>query len=343
MINTNDEIFKKNKRRNFILLIISIVLLLGACSLVFLGLKNKNKELPAPINLKEVKKKENRYSSVEVNIKPYLFAVYEVNKKEESAKYYFVMDKDKNLYILYMKDEDYHKLNIDSVVENPITVYGYAKPITYDLKKQAIDSYNKYMETEYLTKENFNEYVGSFYLDMKTPINDSSLYGFGVLILGILFLTFISLYIIRSIKDKQMMNKLTPELLKKIDTELALTIESKYEHMKFYLLKNHLVDFNNNVIIIPYSDIIWIYPYDRTYNGLLVNKYLKVITKDNKKYNVASTRALDDNKDQILEEIENKIKEKNQNILIGYSKENKKKVKEITKTKKKNEEETEII
>ena len=187
MINTNDEIFKKNKRRNFILLIISIILLLGACSLVFLGLKNKNKELPAPISLKEVKKKENRYSSVEVNIKPYLFAVYEVNKKEESAKYYFVMDKDKNLYILYMKDEDYHKLNIDSVVENPITVYGYAKPITYDLKKQAIDSYNKYMETEYLTKENFNEYVGSFYLDMKTPINDSSLYGFGVLILGILF------------------------------------------------------------------------------------------------------------------------------------------------------------
>ena len=343
MISTNAEMFKKEKRKNNILLLIGIILLLGACLLSFLAIKNKNRELPAPINLSEVKKDNNRYSSVEVNIKPYLFAVYEVNKKEEKAKYYFVMDKNNRLYILYMKDDDFNKLNIDSIKENPITVYGYAKPITYDLKKQAITSYNEFMDSEYLTKDNFSEYVGKYYLDMKTPINDSTLYCIGVLIIGTLSLLIILLYILKYYNNKKMMKEMSPELLKKIDTELSLIVESEYQNMNLYLLKMYIVDYHKEIVIIPYSNIIWIYPYDRTYNGLLVNKYLKVITKDNKKYEIASTRSLDDNKDQILEEIEEKIKKKNENIILGYSKENKKKVKEIIKSNKKNKEEIEII
>ena len=343
MISTDAEIFNKNKRKNNIILIMGILLFIMATCLTFLGLKNKNKELPAPISILDVKKNENRYSYVEVAIKPYLFAVYEINKKEDTAKYYLVMDKNNHLYILYMKEKEFNLLNVDSITEQPMVVYGYAKPITYDLKKQAIKSYNEFMQFEYLNMDNFKEYVGTYYLDMKTPINDSTIYCFGVLIFGLLSIGAITLYIIKNLKNRNMMKELTPEILKKIDTELALQVNNDYEKMKFYLLKNYLVDLENNIIIIPYSNILWIYPYDRTYNGLLVNKYLKVITKDKKTYAVASTRALDENKDEILEEIEQKLKEKNQNIIIGYSKENKKKVKDLLKETKKEQEQVEII
>ena len=333
MISTNAEVFKKNKRKINILLVIGIIFLLGSLVLLYLGLENSKKKIPDPINILEAKN-ENTYSYIDVSIKPHLFAVYEVNGKEEDAKYYLVMDKDNHLYIVYMNNDNYKKLNIDSINETPIRIKGISRSITYDLKKQAIDSYNEFMKYEYLTKENFKENVGEYYLDMKTKINDSTLYCIGTLILGILSLLFIVIYIIKVIKNKKTMNELNPELLIKIDTELSQIVDSEYQDMKFYLLKDYLVDFDDNIVIIPYSDILWIYPYDRTYNGLLVNKYLKVTTINNKVYAVAKTRSLEDNKDEILEEIENKIKEKNEEIIIGYSKENKKKVKEIIKDKK---------
>lgn len=334
MISTNAEIFKKNKRKNNLLLLTSIISLICAIVIGYIGLENKNKKTPEPINIRDANVIENDYSYIEVNIKPYLFAVYEIDGKEEMAKYYLTMDKENNLYIIYMKEKDYKKLNIDSITENPIIVKGLAKSIPIDLKEQAISSYNEFMKYDYLTKDNFQEYVGNYYLDMNCLINDSTLYCIGVLIFGIISLILITIYAIIILKNKKLMKNLKPELLVKIDTELSQIVESDYQDMKFYLLKEHLVDFEKNIIIVPYKDIIWVYPYDRTYNGLLVDKYLKIITLDNSKYAVAKTKALDDNKDEILEEIENKIKEKNNNVIIGYNKENKKKVKEIIKEKK---------
>ena len=183
MININAEIFKKNKRRNTILLITSIIFLIGTVFLIYLGIENEKKKLPTPISLnsiiREGKKDNDVYSYIDVNIKPYLFAVYESDGIEEDAKFYYVMDKDNHLYIVYMKEEKFNELNIDDIENNPIKVYGISKLIPNDIKDLAISSYNELMKDEYLTKENFYEYVGYVYLDTKTPVNDSSLYYIG--------------------------------------------------------------------------------------------------------------------------------------------------------------------
>ena len=335
MIHLNAEIFQKNKQRNTWILIIGFLLLLGTILLIYLGLENEKKELPEPVSLNTLisdgKKDVDVYTYIDVNIEPYLFAVYEENGKEEDAKYYLAMDKDNYLYILYMKDEKLLEFKLDTIEENPIRVKGLTKMIPSDIKELAISSYNELLEDEYLTKENFKDYVGYLYLDMETPLNDSSLYYLGSFLTGFFFLLLFVTYIVIVIKNKKIMQEISPEELAKIDAELSQMSSSKYSNMNLYLLKDYIVDFSNNIVILKYEDILWAYPFEQRYNGLLVNKYIKLVTKKNKVIGVASSKLLDKNKDEILQEILEKLKENNKEIILGFNSENRRIVKEKIK------------
>ena len=273
----------------------------------------------------------NKYVYIDANTKPYLFAVYEDNGVEEENKYYLIMDQDNHLYIVYMDRKMFNELNIDNIKDNPIKVLGITKSIPNDIKEIAIKSYNELMNDEYLNKENFQKYVGYMYLDTTIKLNDSELYYIGAGLTGFFFLLTFIIYLIIVIKNKKMFNSISNELLANIDAELSQMANSKYSKMNFFMLNDYIVDFNNNIVIVKYSDILWAYPFEQRYNGLLINKYIKIIDNKNKTYQVASTKVLDKNKDETLEDILNKLKEKNNDIIIGFNKENKKKIKEKVK------------
>ena len=335
----NAEVFKKNKKRNIKILFLGILLLGITILLLYFGIKNKNKKLP---ELKEmesliVNKESNEgiYSSIDVVTKPYLFAVYEENGIEENNKFYLVMDKNNHLYIVYMNNTSFEKLNVDTLSENSITIKGITKKIPNSIKELAIESYNEMMDDEYLTKENFETYVGLIYLDTVSPINDSTLYYLGACLFGLFFVIIVTIYLIILIKNKLFFKNIEDNELAHIDAELSQLNNSPYCNMYFFILKKYLVDMYNNIVILNYEDIVWAYPFEQRYNGLLINKYIKIVTKDNKRYEVANTKLLEKKKDEILEEILYKIKEKNKNIIIGYNKENKKKAKNAIKLFKK--------
>lgn len=340
MKNLNAEAFKKSNKKNKNLLIVGLLLLIVTIILIYLGVKNENKPLPTPENLSDIivnkKYDEDKYVYLDVAIKPYLFAVYETDGKEDDAKYYLVMDKDNKLYILYMKEEKYKELNVDSIDENPIRVYGITKKITNDIKDLAISSYNGLMEGEYLTKDNFKDWVGQVYLDNKSAVNDSSLYYLGAFLSGLFFIIVIITYIVIIIKNKKTFKNMTNEELAKIDSEISMMSTSEYADMKFYLLKDYIVDLANSMIILKYSDIIWAYPFEQRYNGLLVNKCIRLVDKNNKMYDVANTKVLNKNKDEIIQEILRKLLEKNSDLILGFTNDNRKLVKEkIKETKNK--------
>ena len=338
MKNLNADAFAKSNKKNIMLLISGIILLVITILLIYFGLKNENKPLPTPINLTELIENnhndEDVYSYLEVALKPYLFAVYETDGVEDNAKYYLVMDKENHLYILYMTESNYNKLNVDSIKENPIKVFGITKKIPTDIKNLAIESYNELMEKEYLNKENFSEYIGFIYLDLETKINDSSLYYLGATLSFIFFLIVIITYIVIIVLNKKTFKKISSDELAIIDAEISNMNSSEYSNMKFYLLKDYLVDLANNVVIIKYSDILWAYPYEQRYNGLLINKCIKIVDINNKKHDIGNTKILNKNKDEIINNIINRLKEKNPNIIVGYNKENRKIIKEKIKKNK---------
>ncbi len=82
--------------------------------------------------------------------------------------------------------------------------------------------------------------------------------------------------------------------------------------------------------ILKYDDIVWTYYEDRRYNFVSIGKYLIARTKDKKAHQIAYTfRKVD-----LLIEIMNKMHEKNDKMMVGFTNENQKAYKELTKKKK---------
>lgn len=333
MKNLNSNVFTKSIRKNNIFLVLSLLFLFITIVLFYLGYKNENKKLPELADMNSLidsnNFEENVYAYIDVNTKPYLFASYNTDGVDDINKFYLVMDEKANLYVLYMSQDNYNNLNINSVSSNPIRISGVTKKINNDIKKLAITSYNDLMENEYLNEENFEDYVGLIYLDTEVKLNDSTIYYIGVFLTFILFLIFVIIYLNLFIKNKKVLKKFTQSELEQINIEIGnQKSNNPYEKMKLNLLKNYIVDTANNIVILEYKDIIWAYAYEYRYNGLLINKCIKIMTKDKKIYDISNTKFLDKKKDEVIEEILSMLKEKNSDVLLGYNKENRKTIKE---------------
>lgn len=326
-----EKAIKKNK----IFLVICLILLILTLSLIGLGIYTSQKELPEPIALNDLisknSDKEEVFSYIDVNIEPYLFAVYETDGIEESNKFYLVMDANNYLYVIYASPETYNKLSADDIESNPVRIYGVSKKIESDIRGLAIGAYNELLEEDYLTEENFSTYVGLLYLNTENSVSDSSPYYVLALITGIFFLTFFIVYLVNHLKTRKILKKYSQSELDKIGLEIYETHDNPYEKMGLYLTKNYVIDVSNGLMILKYEEIIWAYPFIYRQNGIVVNENIKVLTTDSKTYDIASTKFFSKNRNLIIEEILIRLKEKNANILIGHTKKNKKLAKEFVK------------
>jgi len=340
MKNLNSPILEESFKRNKKFLIVSLVFLMISSILLYFGLENAKKELPTPVSMsdliEEAKSPNETYAYIDVNTKPYLFAVYETDGIKEENKFYLVMDKDNYLYIVYMGNNNFAKLNLETIKEKPIRIYGLTKKIPNDIKDLAISSYNELMKDEYLTVENFKDYVGLIYLDLETSLNDSTLYYTFAIISIVFFITFLIVYLINHLKSRNTLKKYSFEELNRLSMELMEISNNKYSKMKLYFTKNYIVDTSLSLVILKYEEIIWAYPYEHRSNGLLVNKNIKVITSLNKTYDIANTNLINKNKEETLKDILNFLKNKNSNLIIGFTKENKKIIKEKVRKNKGN-------
>lgn len=328
-----EDSFKKNR----IKLIISLVFLVISVSLLVFGIKNEYKKLPEAINLSELKEDSNEltHAYIDVSTKPYLFAAYSTEGVEEDSKFYLVMDSSNKLYVLYMSLDDYEKLNKDSIITNPVRVTGFTRKLGIDIKELAISSYNENLGDTYLTNDNFSEYMSVFYLDLEYDRNNSTIYYAFAFVSFLLFLILIIIYIQIFRKNKKIIKKYSKELLDKINSEIYSQKEKNpYSKMNLYLLKDYIVDISNGIVIVPYKDIVWAYKYEYRYNGLIVNKNIRLYDNKKKLHEIANTKYYNKDRDKVIEEILKKIKKKNSKIMLDYSKENKKIFKEKYKNKK---------
>lgn len=316
MKNLNSKIFdnyrKRNQKKIYIILFLFLLLVL----LSYLIYKNETKELPKLVMMsdliKEEKNEEEIYAYIDVVTKPVLFASYEEDGKEDNDKYYLVMDKNNYLYVVYMDDDLYNKLNIDDITINPIKISGLTKSINRDIKDAAIKAYNVLMKDEYLTLDNFKNYSGLVYLDTTINLKDSTIYIIMMTIISFIFIVYLIIYFKNIIKNKKLLTKIEIFELEKIASELFEQTNSKYSNMYLYLLKKFVVDLNKNIVIIAYDDIKQANIVEKNYNGTIFQS-IKIITVNNKKYEIATSKI--ENKEKKLQEILKIIKENSKNII----------------------------
>lgn len=262
---------------------------------------------------------EGKYAKITSAYLPFGFAVEDLTNGGE-LNYYFIMDEAGFMYIARLTDKTYEEMEKQKEEQGENFSYeitGYLFDIPKDLKKLAISGYNEAMEDEIFTTSNFEEYVGSVYLD-ETITPDSETAG---TFLGIAFITiFIGVivlipYIIYVIKA----SKIDSAKMEAVREELKSGNVKSYPKQKIHLTDNYIVSNYAGLHLLEYKEILWVYNLINYYRGTATGKTLMTYTADNKRIGVAYTGNVSN---QTIEEIMGKIKEKNPSLRIGFTDDN---------------------
>ena len=270
---------------------------------------------------------ENLYGYIDIDSEPYEFAYYE----DDPNHVYFVTDENR-IYIAQMSSETYEKIKNATY---PIHVEGSTVFADDSLKEVAIESYNEIMEEEeyMLSLEDFDSVFGSIYLNLETtPLTTNDIILVVGFMLGIIGLIVVIVGVFQKVRYKKQLKKLSLEEKIKIQKELQDEKKSfYYEKAQVYLTENYILNLAHVFEAIPYKDVLWIYPYELRYYGFKTAQSIYLITKDGKKHIIASMSVVTKSSKEAMEEIYQTILKKNPKILNGFTKENRQKIKELTK------------
>lgn len=278
-----------------------------------------------------IEENEDKKAYLDIKSKPFQFAVAD----GVTESYYIVTDGE-YLYIAYMDQEDFEKLNHDEIEQTPVRVEGITKKIPDEIKDIAIEVYNEGLEEEdkIKTDEDFYKYFGDIYLNMSVTENSDVMmvrgFFFIVLIFGVIgFIVSVWNYI----SFGKTMEKMDNGLLSDLDEEMNHPDAFYYEKTHLYLTNHYIVNFNGKFVAINYQDIVWMYPYEQRTNGIKTTQAIKVMNNEGKTYTIATVSAVTKAQKAVYDEIWNTIVSKNSNIKLGYTKENINEMKERFKKK----------
>ncbi len=328
---TNNLLEKELKKYNYFLIITIILFLTGASFIGIYFFKNfKIHENSIYLNtvIENMDNKTGITAHLKVAQEPYSFAKY----SDDPYNAYYIIFDGEYYYITYMSDNEYNKLNKKDIKEKPITIYGKTTYTPEDVRDLALETYNEGLDEEdQIDKDDFNNYFGGVYLDI-TSINNSYNWLITISITLIIFsiISLIISFIIR-FKSQKILNEIEDNELKKIEKELNEYEAIYYKKCHLILSKNHLITFIDGLKIYNYKDIIWIYENKIKQKGFTIIRTISVLNKNGKTIDIAQIPGMNTKNEKIISEILTNISKKNKNILIGYTTENKKKAKEITK------------
>lgn len=277
----------------------------------------------------EGKDEEELVAEVTFVSEPYGFAVYE--EDDLTLNYYMVFDEYGYLYIVRLTDDTYSKI-MDSYENNPdefsYTLKGYLFDTEEELKDLAIEYYNESYEEEIVNDDNFQDYFGKTYLDeTHTPEDDSVGLLFGLTFLGGFFsIIFFIVCVAYSVTTKKTLKKYN---LEELEYEIEKPSTIKYPQLKLYISDKYVISHKDGLKVVPIDEIIWMHIASLRMYGLIVINRLMIYNKDFKKNELCESLG----KREQLVEIINVLKEKNNNMMIGFTKENQEAFKKMKKQK----------
>lgn len=321
-----DKIMKKIKCGLISGIVLVLISIFFYCTAVIITEKEND---VIPVVWSELRNSENdkelSYVKISNILEPDQFA--EVEGDEYNCKYYILGD-ETNMYIARLKEETFNKIENqlkEQGEEFVCEIKGYTYSVPDEVKKIAIERINDYSDSDF-TIADFEHFFGKYYLDeVKTP--NSGVISLCVCIgifSDILGISFIISYFVKKSRAKKIF-----KVYNKNELEEILENGEVYEKAKVYLAEKYLISTVLGLDIINYDDLYWIYINKTKFRGVTTGRYVIAIKKDKKSLQIAY--ALRDEK--MLQEIIEKIHEKNNQILIGYTADNQKAYAEFRKNK----------
>lgn len=317
------DILKKAKTNLVVWIIVAI------CSMAIVALSVFMNDFRKSTSLHEIlaagESPENKLVHVEVSEKPYVFAYY---PGDNTGKFYFLMDEE-YMYVGFLSEKTFKELDVDSINENHVTVKGMTKKIPSDIKKLALEAYNEAVDKENkLTSSEFGDYFGLIYLDeTETDYMQVILLLVGVIgwfagLAGTISQIIVVVRLNKTIK------KFDEKEWETINKEMESDDAFYYKNAKLALTKNYIIDFAGGFKPIKYRDILWMYKYEYRYNGVKTQVSIILYTEDKKRHVVAALPGYTKKSKEVNKEIMETIMQKNEKMLVGYTKENRNRMKE---------------
>lgn len=317
-------------------LIAGIVVLLMALSSLGIGYFTLNQE--SEPDLFSTITKADQYGKIDVEGVTLPFA------ESDDEKVYFVWDEDR-MYLANISEEAFKSLrdiydytyNEDMDFPGTVTIKGSSVSIPSDLKKLAIEYYNKWFaeDGKKLTTANFNTVFGSFYLDTHTsPAKDN----FTITLMVAVVLGFCGICLIITYLNNRRSSKKSLAVfegnMERLEKELNDSQTSSYKKYKLFLTENYIVTYAGGLKVVSYQDIVWLYPKEVTYRGV-TTRTIYVVTNDSKMHTVLTmslNKKTREETDEIYQAVLIKLPK---DALAGYTNENRLKVKELYTKKEK--------
>ena len=329
----NNIYIKKENKKKIVNIILSILILLIAFLFKDMreeSIKEANEkvtDLNSIIISSEDKTDKKAY--IDVKYKPYKFAV-----SDDTVNSYYIISDEKYMYIAYMSPEDETKLNNGDFENSSVKIEGITELTSDEIKKLAVDTYNESVEeSNKISMEEFNDYFGPIYLNTTiSQTSDTSFYStiYVLLILAGVITFCINLYKLIAFRNSMKKLKENDEILNEMNDEKSFY----YEKTHLCLTENYIVTFNGRINAIKYEDVVWMYRFEQRVNGIKSNQCIKIMNNRGKTYSIAEIDLVTKKKKEIYEEIWKNIVEKNDKIVLGYTQENIKQMKELYKKKK---------
>lgn len=324
----------KNIKGHKSMLVIGIILFVVFMGL---GLLIYSDEVNAEYEVLTKNTSENVYAKLNVSLLDSAFATETLDGKEKD--YYIAFDENDNPFIIVLdksgleslrKIQEYTLSETEIEKPNPVMVYG-------NVLKSDTEVF-KYLQ-EFLKDEDGNTYtidelksvVGENYLDTTWDNKEEGIFAlilFGVFSLSGLIL--IIVYFVRNKKSKKILEEYGREL-EKIEEDVNSGKGIHNKKCKVYLTDKYLLSYAGGVKLIELNDIVWVYPFITKQNGITTSKSIYVITNNGKSNVVAVVNTWGKKNKAFFEELYQDIINKVPNVLVGYSKENMEKAKELYK------------
>lgn len=338
MKNFTNETILSYKKKGLTIFLIAILLFLVGGVFIALGNKEVKKQEKTRKDLNTIitseKNKTDKSTYLDVKVIPYKFAVY-----DNTTDSYYILSDGEYLYVAYMSVEDYALLNDESIYDKAIRIKGMTKQTPKDIKNLAIEAYNESIEEEEekLTLADYNNYFGEVHIDTTQDETSAATPQYLVAIVcNFIGMVLLLTALIQKLTFNRSLKKLDPMEIEKLDSELNDPNAFYYAKAHLYLTNNYVVNLAGKFQAYKYSSILWMYPYEHRVNGVRVSKGIKIFTEDGKTLLIANMDTSTKKKKEVYQEIWDTIVSKNNKIVLGYTSENIKHMREVSKEIKRN-------
>ncbi len=335
---SSNEILKQGKHTSKKFLIVYAICIIAIIFSLIIATERIENEKPNATDFTQngaIGTEIGKYVYLQIDGLSDVIATYGENEIE---KYYIAIN-GYNWYIVSLSSTDLEELkNIQAYtygqIDNKpasVTIYGITEEVPEDLKKIAIDFYNKGLEDdEKITIDDFENYFGSVMLNTtKDPVDLTIETIVGLISIITLFVVVIIQFFNKLIRIK--VNKYLEKnnYKEELEKQLSNNIEETFFNEKLIITKDFLIDTTNgSFVVVKFSDIKWIYTHRLKYYGVVsISNNIIIQLKDGKtQFQCLNTKGkISDEFENVFEKICKKV---SNDTLKGYTQENIKEYKE---------------